>query len=109
MDSTIFRNFVKWAVFLFFWLAGTGIATAAEYYVSTTGNDSTGNGAVTTPYQTIQHVLDNVAASGDTITLRGGTYNENVRIRNANLVNVAKWPGDNSAAPILLIDLFFRV
>jgi hypothetical protein len=85
MGSTIFRNFVKWAVFLFFWLAGTGISTAAEYYVSTTGNNSTGNGAVTTPYQTIQHVLDNIAASGDTITLRGGTYNENVRIRNANM------------------------
>ncbi len=83
MDVFILRNF--FTVFLFFWLAGTGTATAAEYYVSTTGNDTTGNGAVTAPYQTIQHVLDNVAASGDILTLRGGTYNENVRIRNANM------------------------
>ena len=65
-------------------MAGAGIATAAEYYVSTAGSDTTGNGAITTPYQTIQHVLDNVASSGDTITLRAGTYNENVRIRNGN-------------------------
>ena len=79
------QEIFKWAVLAFIWLAGTGISTAAEYYVSTTGSDTTGNGAISTPYQTIQHVLDNVAASGDTITLRGGTYNENVRIRNANM------------------------
>jgi len=79
------KSIFKWSALVFIWLAGAGISTAAEYYVSTTGNDTTGNGAISTPYQTIQHVLDNVAASGDTITLRGGTYNENVRIRNANM------------------------
>ena len=79
------KDLFKLTVLAFFWLAGTAISVAAEYYVSTTGDDTTGNGAITTPYQTIQHVLDNVAASGDIITLRGGTYNENVRIRNANM------------------------
>jgi hypothetical protein len=60
-------------------------AEAAEYYVSTTGDDSTGNGAIDHPFRTIQHVLDAVAVSGDTITLRGGTYNETIRIRNPNM------------------------
>ena len=79
------QDIFKWVVLAFFWLAGTGISTAAEYYVSTTGNDTTGSGSISSPYQTIQHVLDNVAASGDTIILRGGTYNENVRVRNAGM------------------------
>ena len=62
------KDLFKSAVLAFFWLAGTAISVAAEYYVSTTGDDTTGNGAITTPYQTIQHVLDNVAASGEIIT-----------------------------------------
>ena len=85
MARVTLKDIFKWVVLAFFWLAGTGISTAAEYYVSTTGNDSTGNGTLSSPYQTIQYVLDNVAASGDSITLRGGTYNENVRVRNANM------------------------
>lgn len=85
MVGVTLKDIFKWVVLAFFWLVGTGVSIAAEYYVSTTGNDTTGNGSISTPYQTIQHVLDNVAASGDTITLRGGTYNENVRIRNANM------------------------
>ena len=70
-------------VFLF--LAFPGIPFAAEYYVSTTGNDTKGDGTIGNPYRTIQYVLDSVAISGDTITLRGGTYNEAVRIRNPNM------------------------
>ena len=62
------KDLFKLTVLAFFWLAGTAISVAAEYYVSTTGDDTTGNGAITTPYQTIQHVLDNVAASGEIIT-----------------------------------------
>jgi len=77
-----FFTFVLWSVCL---ITLSSFSMAAEYYVSTTGDDTTGNGTITTPYQTIQHVLDNVAASGDIITLRGGTYNENVRIRNSNM------------------------
>ncbi len=79
------KDIFKWVIVVFFWLAGTGISSAAEYYVSTTGNDTSGNGTIANPYRTIQYVLDNVAASGDTITLRGGTYHENVRIRNGNM------------------------
>ncbi|MEA3358045.1 MAG: right-handed parallel beta-helix repeat-containing protein [Thermodesulfobacteriota bacterium] len=61
------------------------VCGAAEYYASTTGNDTAGTGSISSPYRTIQHVLDNVAVSGDIIILRAGTYNENIRIRNSNI------------------------
>jgi parallel beta-helix repeat protein len=58
---------------------------AAELFISPIGNDSSGNGTVQSPYKTIQHALNNVAKSGDTITLRSGTYDEEVRIRMSNI------------------------
>ena len=64
----------------------TGNAThAAELFVFPAGNDSSGAGTLESPYGTIQHVLDNVAGSGDIITLRNGTYNEEIRIRKPNI------------------------
>lgn len=57
---------------------------SAEYFVATTGEDTAGNGYLNTPFRTIQYALDQ-SVSGDTITLRGGTYNESIRIRNANM------------------------
>jgi hypothetical protein len=65
--------------------AMVSLSMAAEYYISPTGDNTTGTGSLSNPYQTIQHVLDSVAVSGDTITLRGGTYNETIRIRNPNM------------------------
>ncbi|MCP4688042.1 MAG: right-handed parallel beta-helix repeat-containing protein, partial [Desulfobacterales bacterium] len=66
-------------------MTAASISIAAEYYVAPTGDDTTGAGSMDNPYRTIQHTLDNVAASGDAITLRAGTYNENIRIRMANI------------------------
>jgi hypothetical protein len=63
----------------------SSISIAAEYYVSTTGDDTTGTGSIGSPYRTIQHVLDNVVVSGDMIILRAGTYSENIRIRKASI------------------------
>ena len=79
------KNVFKLAVLACCWLALSSVSLAAEYYVSTTGDDTTGSGSITSPYRSIQHVLDNVVVSGDTITLRSGTYNENIRIRKANI------------------------
>ncbi|HDP95804.1 MAG TPA: right-handed parallel beta-helix repeat-containing protein [Candidatus Aminicenantes bacterium] len=50
-------------------------------FISPSGSDDNGSGTREAPYRTIQHVLDNVAVAGDTLILRGGIYNEAVRIR----------------------------
>jgi len=47
------------------------------YYVSTTGNDSTGDGTITNPWKTIQCAA-NVAQAGDIVIIRGGTYRETI-------------------------------
>ena len=73
------------AILVYCFVAVSSISIAAEYYVSTTGNDTTGTGSTGSPYRTIQHVLDNVVVSGDVIILRAGTYNENIRIRRASI------------------------
>jgi parallel beta-helix repeat protein len=60
-------------------------AWSAEYFVSTSGNDSSGNGSSSRPYRTVQRGLS-AARAGDTVTVRAPsgnrTYNEcNVRLR----------------------------
>ncbi len=46
----------------------------ATIYVSTTGNDGTGNGSIGNPYLTLSHAVS-VASSGDIIRMITGTYN----------------------------------
>jgi hypothetical protein len=51
--------------------------TAANYYISTTGNDATGNGTSGTPYLTLAKVFSaHNLASGDIIYVAAGTYTE---------------------------------
>lgn len=47
----------------------------ASWYVSTTGNDSTGNGSIGSPWRTVAYGVSQMAG-GDTLFLRGGTYAE---------------------------------
>lgn len=65
---------------------------AATIYVTKTGNDSTGNGSVGSPYLTVQKGVD-VARAGDTILIGTGTYAENVR--------TADWAG-SAGSPIVI-------
>jgi len=58
------------------WLAR---AEAAEYYVSPTGSDSNA-GTLAAPFATLQKGND-VAAAGDTVWLRGGTYQNTKQIK----------------------------
>ena len=55
-------------------------ASAATWYVATDGSDSTGNGAIGTPWKTLYKALNCTGACtvqpGDTVQLRAGTYNE---------------------------------
>jgi len=51
----------------------------STWYISPSGNDTTGNGSLLTPYNTIGKALS-IASSGDTILLRNGVYNERVYV-----------------------------
>ena len=70
-------------IFCFLIFCGTSWST--EFYVSPNGNDDTADGTIIRPYGHIQHVLNNVALTGDVIILRDGIYNENIRIRNSGI------------------------
>ena len=48
-------------------------AFAANIFISTSGNDTTGNGSIGSPYATLAKATS-VAAPGDTIQVRAGTY-----------------------------------
>jgi hypothetical protein len=50
-------------------------AHTAVYYVSTTGNDKSGNGSIEKPWRTIGHGMLGMSG-GDTLYIRGGVYEE---------------------------------
>ncbi|MDP4098226.1 right-handed parallel beta-helix repeat-containing protein [Paenibacillus sp. P96] len=53
-------------------------AAGAEYYVATSGSD-TNAGTSAAPWKTLQHAAD-VAPAGSTVYVRGGVYNEKLKI-----------------------------
>jgi Right handed beta helix region len=68
---------------------GLGLLLSADWYVSTTGNNTTGNGSLASPYRTLTHVLapaNAIVSAGDTVNLiapsGNNVFNEcNVRLR----------------------------
>ena len=64
------------------WLLTVGVLSgrvlAADYYVATSGSDSTGNGSLSTPWATIQYAVGQVS-DGSTILVRPGTYTGRTR------------------------------
>lgn len=44
------------------------------YYVSTTGNDTTGNGSLSLPYKTVYKAVGRCASSGDAVYALAGSY-----------------------------------
>ena len=57
---------------VFLALLVTETASAAEYYIAPTGDDSA-TGTMDAPFATLQKAV-NVAVAGDTVWIRGGTY-----------------------------------
>ena len=59
-------------------MSGEGIAIpTADYYVATTGNDTTGDGSIGSPYATIKKAFG-LCSSGELIYLRQGDYDEQI-------------------------------
>lgn len=67
----------------FVFVAATAHAT--ERYVAVSGNDASA-GTLAAPFKTINKAAS-VAAPGDTISVRGGTYNERVSISSSGTAN----------------------
>jgi len=61
-------------VFAIFWVF-TFRMTGKDFFVSPTGNNSTGDGSIGNPWKTIIYAIDNVYP-GDVLYLRAGVYNE---------------------------------
>jgi parallel beta-helix repeat protein len=92
----LFRIFIFGLFFLIFSPLATDKAHAANYYVSTGGNDSN-NGSQTNPFKTIQKAVNTVSA-GSTIFVSAGTYNESVNINKSGTstspITLTNNPGD---------------
>jgi parallel beta-helix repeat protein len=78
-------------------LAGT--ASAATYYVATTGNDVS-DGSSTAPWATLQHAVETIAP-GDTILVRSGTYT-GCRIRNSGTTSAPKTLARDLGAAVVI-------
>src|SRR5215467_6312641 len=85
---------------LFAWAsAASAQPNASYYYVATNGNDAN-PGSQSAPWRTIQHAADTVHA-GSTVYVRGGIYEELVRINmsgNANdgFITFRSYPGETA-------------
>jgi hypothetical protein len=74
--------------------------SGVSYYVSSTGSDTSGAGTLASPWRTIQHAA-NMVRAGDTVNIRGGTYNESVTIGasgsvSAGLITFQGYPGETA-------------
>lgn len=79
---------------------------SAQIYIAPTGNDVTGDGSIGNPYATLQEGINNVTSAGDTIFMRGGTYESLTKINynpvagngvngtSSNYVVIMSYPGE---------------
>jgi hypothetical protein len=82
-------------------------AHAVEFYIAP-GGSNTNNGSIGSPWSTFDFAIDNINP-GDTLFVRGGTYNLNSRIQirnneggtSTNPINIWSYPGES---PILDFD-----
>ena len=71
-------------------VVGTGTAAAAgNWYVSTTGNDTTGDGSSGNPWLTINYAIGQ-AGGGDTINVAAGTFSETVTVNQSLILRGAQ-------------------
>ena len=66
-------------VFILFFFLTQGLL-AQDFYVATTGSDSTGDGSNSNPWATITNALDNVP-DGSVVLVKPGLYEGHIRLR----------------------------
>jgi 3D (Asp-Asp-Asp) domain-containing protein len=103
------RKSIGWPVFVLImiglWVKSTQAAPKTYYVAPTGGSDSNSGTDIGTPFATISHAIS-TAVAGDTIYLRGGTFNLSANISTgsskvgtaANPFNLFAYPGET---PIL--------
>lgn len=92
------RRFVQHAVMVTAVLTGilhANAASAATFYVATSGNDAN-PGTLASPFRTIAKGLA-VIRAGDTLYIRGGTYNEGINSNHQTIPTGTSW----SDAPLI--------
>lgn len=70
----------------------------ATYYIDTTGNDSTGNGSIATPWKSLRKATETVTSAGNTIHVNPGTYTETLA---SSLRAGVSLEGDNADTTII--------
>src|SRR5512139_3891602 len=71
-----------------FVILGSRVTEAANWYVSTTGSDTTGDGSSGSPWRSIGKGASN-ASSGDFVLVQAGIYNERPILRNSGITLIA--------------------
>jgi hypothetical protein len=64
----------------FFCFSFLSFLSAETYYVSTTGSDSSGDGSLMNPWQTLNHACLTIPDDGSTVLVMDGTYNGRVQL-----------------------------
>jgi len=83
---------------LFLALCMCTFSFATTYYISPTGNDATGTGTLSNPWQTLNKATSTVTTAGDIIHINAGTYTETAQ---CNLAKGVSIEGDNVATTII--------
>jgi len=87
-----------------FLITSISIASAVTYYVATNGTDNSSCGSTTSPCASIQYVLANKVAAGDTVKIKAGTYNitSTIKIDNpTKYANITITADDPNNRPLL--------
>lgn len=77
-------------------------AAGTEYFVATTGNDSNA-GTSSAPWKTLQHAAD-VAVPGSTVFVRGGVYNQKLKITRSGSAAAGPIAFSNYDSEVAVID-----
>jgi hypothetical protein len=105
MVGTIKQLRIKFFLFLLalflLWVFCQKSQAACDYYVATNGNNGAAGTSIGTAWQTISYAESQMGA-GDTVCIRGGTYNETITINiSGNSGNTINFENYASETPLI--------